>query len=127
MTDKLKNIPPSKDWKFRISVERDIRLTVERSGDKSSMFCFGKSEHGLLASDLIFSVDADIQTLYIPRQILWKLHASTKQNDEFCVSEIVKVEFHEASNTYYKSLVGSFQLLTHLSIRWVGNLDLNGW
>ena len=94
-------------WHLKLEVNRDINVTVLRSGKSPITVAFGKSTDHIVTGDFIFSIEPEIKNFVIPIELVWRHYGTYKKRARLSIFELVQVDFHKIPNVFYKSSISN--------------------
>jgi len=94
-------------WHLRISLERDLKVSVLRSGKSSINVAFGSSGDDVVIGDFIFSIDPDTKNFVIPVELVWMNSKLYPRHARLAIFELVQADFHRVPNMFYKSPISN--------------------
>ncbi len=94
-------------WKFDLSCPNDVVLSPVTKGKDKIIIAFGEVSEEMLASDYFFSVDANAKVVNIPKEIFELKHPQYSSGCKIGVFELVKPDFINVDNVYFKVLISN--------------------
>ncbi|KKN56078.1 hypothetical protein LCGC14_0575920 [marine sediment metagenome] len=98
---KTSNIKGISKWKVEIKVKDDIILSIVTAGPSPTLMVFGDSSQTLSHTDVIYSVYPTIDTIIIPKELIWYKYNDYVTTELGCY-ELIRPDCHKIENLYYK-------------------------
>jgi hypothetical protein len=100
-------------WHLKLELDKNIKVTVLRSGKASVNVAFGRSSYEPVSGDFIFSLDPEIKNFIIPTELVWRNYHEYEGKAHLAVFELVQADFHRIPNMFYKSPISNSVALSH--------------
>jgi len=94
-------------WEIRISCPDDVFVEIVKKGTDPTMVSFGEVSKDLRISDYIFKIDATIQHINIPKDLVRQYYPSYAAGTNLGIFELVRPDFLGVPNVYYKVLISN--------------------
>lgn len=110
------NDQPS-SWLLDISFVEDVFIRILAKGQQPTLVSFGENSTELLGSDFIFVLYPETSKLNIPKEILAKQYTKYPIGCKLGVFELVKPDFLNLENLYYKVPISNTMTLNDIAIK----------